>query len=297
MPRSCSSSIDNLLPARFRCGIETGAVSCLTPVSAMRRGRTSHGGNDLGRSGARRARSVTIAACRADHPPVRTRRRPRSAAPDDPGSTPDRWSAIRPTRSSPRPAHCSSTWAWSSTTMSRIAAEVGLKQSSLYYYFPQPRGGRRRAGGPGQRRAARARRRGSSPTAARRRPSFYRFVRGDVEALCALPFDINEIHRVAMRDRERFADYWSERERLERRLAGAGAPGHRRRRVPPRRPPAHRADDHGQRRGRAELVSAGLGAATASPSARRWPRSVVGGLLADGGRTLDDVVAEVSTLY
>ena len=27
--------------------------------------------------------------------------------------------------------------------------------------------------------------------------------RGDVEALCALPFDINEIHRIATRDRER----------------------------------------------------------------------------------------------
>lgn len=27
----------------------------------------------------------------------------------------------------------------------------------------------------------------------------YRFLCGDVQALCALPFDINEIHRVAMR--------------------------------------------------------------------------------------------------
>jgi hypothetical protein len=44
------------------------------------------------------------------------------------------------------------------------------------------------------------------------------FVQGDVEALCALPFDINEMHRVAARDRDRFATYWSERRRLERRL-------------------------------------------------------------------------------
>ena len=38
----------------------------------------------------------------------------------------------------------------------------------------------------------------------------YRFVRGDVEALCALPFDINEIHRIAARERDRFAVYWRE---------------------------------------------------------------------------------------
>jgi TetR/AcrR family transcriptional regulator len=105
------------------------------------------------------------------------------------------------------------------TTMSRLAAEVGLGQSSLYYYF------RSRdevvaalvaranvtsldlvtevASGPGS--AA---------------DKLERFVCGDVAALCALPFDINEVHRVAARDRERFAEYWRERGLLERRLAG-----------------------------------------------------------------------------
>ncbi|MEY2457039.1 MAG: hypothetical protein QOK06_2133, partial [Acidimicrobiaceae bacterium] len=39
-------------------------------------------------------------------------------------------------------------------------------------------------------------------------------------ALCALPFDINEVHRVAARDRERFQEYWDERARLQRALAG-----------------------------------------------------------------------------
>src|SRR5205085_858183 len=48
----------------------------------------------------------------------------------------------------------------------------------------------------------------------------YRFVRGDVEAWCALPFDINEIHRLAARQRDRFGGYWEERRRLERRLMG-----------------------------------------------------------------------------
>lgn len=104
------------------------------------------------------------------------------------------------------------------TPMSRIAAEVGLKQSSLYYYF------RRKeeilaalvaranvvplellqaitAGG------------GSSGA------QLYRFVRADAAALCGLPFDINDIHRIAMRDPVEFASYWKERATLERQLA------------------------------------------------------------------------------
>jgi len=105
-----------------------------------------------------------------------------------------------------------------STTMSRLAAEVGLGQSSLYYYF---RGREevvaalvakanvvslslieRVAAGTG-----------SVPA------KLHRFVQGDVESLCALSFDINEIHRIAGRERERFAGYWRERAQLERRLS------------------------------------------------------------------------------
>lgn len=104
------------------------------------------------------------------------------------------------------------------TTMARLAAEVGLGQSSLYYYFRSRddvvaalvAGAnvvplalvRDIATGPG-----------SVPA------KLHRFVRGDVEALCALPFDINEIHRIAARDRSRFEGYWRERATLERRLA------------------------------------------------------------------------------
>jgi AcrR family transcriptional regulator len=40
------------------------------------------------------------------------------------------------------------------------------------------------------------------------------FVRNDAAALCELPFDINEIHRLAADDRDLFADYWSDRRRL-----------------------------------------------------------------------------------
>ena len=44
-------------------------------------------------------------------------------------------------------------------------------------------------------------------------------MRGDVIALCQLPFDINEVHRYAARDRERFATYWRERRTLQSNLA------------------------------------------------------------------------------
>jgi len=104
------------------------------------------------------------------------------------------------------------------TTMSRIAASSGLGQSSLYYYF-------RSRDEIVAALVARANvvpldlvdqiahDGGSAPS------KLLRFVAGDVEALCALPFDINEVHRIAARDRERFAPYWKERGRLERRLA------------------------------------------------------------------------------
>jgi TetR/AcrR family transcriptional regulator len=105
------------------------------------------------------------------------------------------------------------------TTMSRLAAAAGLGQSSLYYYF------RHRD----EVLAALVARANVVPldlveaVAASDEPApvkLYAFVVGDVAALCALPFDINEIHRLAARDRLRFANYWRERERLTRRLSG-----------------------------------------------------------------------------
>jgi len=104
------------------------------------------------------------------------------------------------------------------TTMSQIASGAGLQQSSLYYYFRSkeailaalvakanvvPLELVRRVRGEAR------------PPAVR----LYRFVRGDVVALCLLPFDINEVHRYAARDRERFAGYWKERRTLQSGLA------------------------------------------------------------------------------
>lgn len=102
--------------------------------------------------------------------------------------------------------------------MARLAAEVGLGQSSLYYYF-------RSREDVVAALVARANIvplelieaiTGSEGTAAAK---LHCFVCGDVESLCALPFDINEIHRIAARDRHRFEDYWRERSKLERRLS------------------------------------------------------------------------------
>jgi TetR/AcrR family transcriptional regulator len=104
------------------------------------------------------------------------------------------------------------------TPMSRIASEVGLKQSSLYYYF------RRKE----EILAALVGRANVVPLELMRTitadggtagAQLYRFVRADAAALCALPFDINDIHRIAMRDPVEFASYWKERSTLERELA------------------------------------------------------------------------------
>jgi TetR/AcrR family transcriptional regulator len=104
------------------------------------------------------------------------------------------------------------------TTMSRIAADSGLGPSSLYYYFRSR----------DELVAALVARANVVPldliariTAADGSiaAKLFRFVQGDVQALCALPFDINEVHRIAARDRERFGEYWRERARLERKLA------------------------------------------------------------------------------
>jgi AcrR family transcriptional regulator len=99
------------------------------------------------------------------------------------------------------------------TSMAEIASRSGLQQSSLYYYFrnkqqlldelvaeanraPLALVTRVRADG--------------GPAAVQ----LYRIVRADVMALCALPYDLNEVHRVAARDHAGFARYWRERGRL-----------------------------------------------------------------------------------
>ena len=104
------------------------------------------------------------------------------------------------------------------TTMSRIAAAVGLRQSSLYYYFRRKEDlvaalvAQANIGSLALAKDIVAAG-GSAPS------QVYRFVRDDVIALCALPFDINEIHRMAARDPEGFHAYWEERADIARQVA------------------------------------------------------------------------------
>jgi AcrR family transcriptional regulator len=104
------------------------------------------------------------------------------------------------------------------TTMTQLAHAVGLRQSSLYYHFARKEevvaALVARANVVPLELIRRIERDGGSAPA-----KLYRYVRADTIALCDLPFDINEIHRIAARDREGFADYWSERRTLERRVA------------------------------------------------------------------------------
>ena len=113
--------------------------------------------------------------------------------------------------------------------MARLAAEAGLGQSSLYYYYRSKDDVLAalvtRANVVPLDLIEQLSKRDVSPAA-----KLLAFVCGDVEALCGLPFDINEVHRIAARDRDRFAGYWTER-------AAARAP-----------PSCHRAPRHGDRR-------------------------------------------------
>lgn len=106
-----------------------------------------------------------------------------------------------------------------STTMTQLAHAVGLRQSSLYYHFARKE----------EVVAALVARANVVPLeliqhidldGGAAAVKLYRFVRADTVALCDLPFDINEIHRIAARDREGFAGYWKERRTLERRVTG-----------------------------------------------------------------------------
>lgn len=99
------------------------------------------------------------------------------------------------------------------TSMAEIAKRSGLQQSSLYYYFRNKQQLLDELVAEANRAplalVARVRSDGGPASV-----QLYRIVRADVVALCALPYDINEVHRVAARDHAGFARYWRERGRL-----------------------------------------------------------------------------------
>jgi TetR/AcrR family transcriptional regulator len=101
----------------------------------------------------------------------------------------------------------------SGTTMVEIARASGLGQSSLYYYFPNKEHVLEAIVVEANRVPLAlveqvCRDGGSAPV------QLYRIIRADVVALSSLPYDLNEIHRLAARDPETFHRYWSEREEL-----------------------------------------------------------------------------------
>ncbi len=222
----------------------------------------SHGCSHAGDDGRAAARPRTSPGSHAS----RDRTAAPNRAPPDAAAPRQRRAGTRPTRSWPRPAGCSAS-SGSRARRCRHRREVGLKPVVALLLLP-PQGG-----GASAALVARANvvpldadRRRSPPTAARRRSQLYRFVRGDVEALCALPFDINEIHRIASRDpRLRTATGGSEassRAPAGRRDPGRLDDGELRDRS---MPTLTALTDHGQRRGRAELVPAGRQAPRDSP--------------------------------
>lgn len=98
--------------------------------------------------------------------------------------------------------------------MAEIADRAGLQQSSIYYWFRS----KSEILGSILERVNRIplaiverERASDGPVGVR----LFRLVREDVLALSGFPFDINEIHRLAVRSPEAFAAYWIERCRLD----------------------------------------------------------------------------------
>lgn len=99
------------------------------------------------------------------------------------------------------------------TRMSEIAAEAGLGQSSVYYYFRNKQEILRELVADANRIPLELLRRVEAeggPAALQ----LFRLLRLDVQALCAIPYDINEVHRLSGQDPRTFAVYWRERQQL-----------------------------------------------------------------------------------
>ena len=165
-----------------------------------------------------------------------------------------RRAATRAGRSSPPPRSCSPNGAWAGRPWPRSpAGAVCSSRRSTTTSAARASCSTRswaRPIAPRSSWSTRVRAAGGSPAV-----QLYRVIRADVAALCALPYDLNEVHRLAARDRDAFARYWTEREQLVEALAGVVRAGVERRRAPGGRPATHRAHDDVERRGHAELAA------------------------------------------
>jgi len=99
-------------------------------------------------------------------------------------------------------------------TMAQIAERAGLQQSSIYYWFASKAAVLASILEQVNRiplAIVERERTAEGPISVR----LYRLVREDVLALCGFPFDINEIHRLAVHHPDDFGAYWEERDRLD----------------------------------------------------------------------------------
>jgi TetR/AcrR family transcriptional regulator len=100
-----------------------------------------------------------------------------------------------------------------STTMREIAERSGLRQSSIYYYFSSKEEILEEIVGEVNRLSVdRLHRINADGGSAALR--LFRTLRFDAAMLCRLPYDVNEILRLAALQEERFAAYWKERQLL-----------------------------------------------------------------------------------
>ena len=98
-------------------------------------------------------------------------------------------------------------------TMAEIAKGAGLQQPSLYYYFRSKIDLLRHILDEGNRvplSIVEQARHARGPAAVR----LFWVIYQDVLALCRLPFDINEVHRLSGGHPGEFERYWTERQRL-----------------------------------------------------------------------------------
>ncbi len=97
--------------------------------------------------------------------------------------------------------------------MRQIAEQSGLSPSSVYYYFGSKDEILEAIVAEVNRvsldRLAAINADGGEPAV-----RLFRLIRFDVEVLCRLPYDINEISRLAALQEERFATFWKERQQL-----------------------------------------------------------------------------------
>ena len=101
---------------------------------------------------------------------------------------------------------------YAGTTMSEIAREAGLQQSSLYYWFNRKELILQAAFGVNRAPLDFVIRMGTEPGSPALR--LYRLMCFDIRQLCTAPVDVNEVERLAGAQPDVFADFWADRQAL-----------------------------------------------------------------------------------